>query len=179
MAAMERKSTKQRAAKAAPAVFSYSARAGRATRDDSRGCAIRFTGAEHAQFALLAVLVLLAFGALTGIARGDEPASVTLTTEQAQARQFGMFFGGTASQFDLCVKKGFLSPGKQSAEDIAKAVLEKIRASNTGTDQSAFVQEGWDYMKKEITDNESFYTQARCNGVGREWAKLLANLPKK
>jgi hypothetical protein len=90
-----------------------------------------------------------------------------------------MFFGGTASQFDLCVKKGFLPPGKQSAEDIAKAALERIRAANTGTDHSAFVQEGWDYMKKEITDNESFYTQARCAGVGREWAKLMANLPKK
>ena len=66
-------------------------------------------------------MVILALAGLTsGIACADEASmSVTLNTEQAQARQLGIFFGGTASQYELCVKKGFLTRGSQSAEEIA------------------------------------------------------------
>ena len=115
-----------------------------------------------------------------GVVRAnDAPEPTTNTQAQAQARQFGIYFGGTASQYDLCVKKGFLPKGNQSAEEIAKSFLEKTWATNQGTDQSVYVQDGWNKMKKEISENESFYTQERCAAVGKQWTKLLAVIRKK
>ena len=126
---------------------------------------------------------IMALCALAGMASAvpadDIPATVTLTPEQAQARQFGIYFGGTASTYDLCVRKGFLPKGEQSAEEIAKSILEKMHAVATGPDQSAYVQDGWNTMKKEISENESFYTQEKCAFVGKEWAKILATMRKK
>jgi hypothetical protein len=108
----------------------------------------------------------------------DAPATATATQDQGQARQFGILVGGTATQYDLCVKKGFLGKGNQSAEETAKSIFEKLRADGR-VDQSAYVQEGWDVMKKEIFTHESFYTQDRCAGVGKEWAKITATMRKK
>jgi hypothetical protein len=99
------------------------------------------------------------------------------TQAQGQARALGMLVGGTATQYDLCVKKGFLK-SNQSAQEIAKAFFEKIRANGT-PDQSAYAQEGWDTIAKEISDHESFYTQEKCAGVGKEWAKITARMLKK
>ena len=99
------------------------------------------------------------------------------TQAQGQARALGMLVGGTATQYDLCVKKGFLK-SNQSAEETAKAFFEKIRA-NGGADQSAYAQEGWDTIAKEISDHESFYTAEKCAGVGKEWAKIMATMRKK
>jgi len=112
-------------------------------------------------------------------ANAQAPATATSTSEQGQARQFGILVGGTASQYDLCVKKGFLPKSDQSAEDTAKSILEKMHTSDTGPDQSAYMQEGWDMMKKQISEHESFYTQEKCTGVGKEWAKILATMRKK
>jgi hypothetical protein len=107
------------------------------------------------------------------------PATATATQDQGQARQFGILVGGTASGYDLCAKKGFLAKSDPTAEETAKSILETMRTSNTGPDQSAYIQEGWDMMKKEISENESFYTQDKCVGVGKEWAKILATVRKK
>jgi hypothetical protein len=109
----------------------------------------------------------------------DAPMSNTLNTEQAQARQFGIYFGGTASQYDLCVQKGFLPKGDQSGEELVKATLEQMRALNKGPDESAYVQEGWDMIKKEISENEGFFTREKCTAVGKEWTKMLASMRKK
>jgi hypothetical protein len=108
----------------------------------------------------------------------DTQALATLSNEQAQARQLGMYFGGMASQYDLCVRKGFLAKGDRSAEEIAKSVFEKVRTLGKGPDQSAYVQEGWDTMKKEISEHESFFTREKCTSVGKEWAKMVASLKK-
>jgi hypothetical protein len=129
-------------------------------------------------------MIKLAFFALMVPAGGlvhanDASEPTTNTSAQAQARQFGMFFGGTASQYDLCVKKGFLPKGDQSAEEIAKSFIEKTWTTNRGADQSAYVQDGWNMMKKEISENESFYTQEKCASVGKQWTKLLAAMQKK
>jgi len=104
--------------------------------------------------------------------------NATATQEQGQARQLGILVGGTATQYDLCVKKGFVAKSDQSAEEIAKSFFEKMRA-NGGPDQSTYVQEGWDMMKSEISAHESFYTQEKCAGVGKEWAKITATMRKK
>jgi hypothetical protein len=127
------------------------------------------------------LLAIFAFMVTAGgvVHANDAPEPTTNTQAQAQARQFGIFFGGTASQYDLCVKKGFLPKGNQSAEEIAKSFLEKTWASNPGTDQSVYVQDGWNKMKKEISENESFYTQQRCAAVGKQWSKFLEVVRKK
>jgi hypothetical protein len=116
---------------------------------------------------------------LAGLVRANDAPDATMTPEQAQARQFGIFFGGTASQYDLCVKKGFIPKGDQSAEDVAKSFMEKTWMTNRGADQSVYVQDGWNTIKKEISDNESFYTQEKCVSVGKQWTKLLAEMRKK
>jgi hypothetical protein len=132
----------------------------------------------HGMKKLLAVLALMVpAGGL--VHANDAPEPTTNTPAQAQARQFGIFFGGTASQYDLCVKKGFLPKGNQSAEEIAKAFLEKTWTTNQGTDQSVYVQGGWNKMKKEISENESFYTREMCAPVGKQWTKLLEVMRKK
>ncbi len=104
--------------------------------------------------------------------------NATATQDQGQARQLGMLVGGTATQYDLCVKKGFVAKSDQSAEETAKSFFEKMRGSG-GPDQSAYIQEGWDMMKKEISAHESFYTQEKCVGVGKEWARITATMRKK
>jgi hypothetical protein len=109
---------------------------------------------------------------------GASAQETTVTQAQGQARQLGMLVGGTATQYDLCVKKGFIPKGEQSAEETAKAFFEKSRA-NGGPDVSAYVQEGWDTIAKEISAHESFYTQEKCVGVNKEWAKITATMRKK
>ena len=126
---------------------------------------------------LIVVLPLAVAPGLVHAGDGTEP--TTNTQGQAQARQFGIFFGGTASQYDLCVKKGFLPKGNQNAEEIAKSFLEKTWATNPAADQSVYVEDGWNKMKKEISEHESFYTQQRCAAVGKQWAKLLEAIRKK
>ncbi|HEY2534906.1 MAG TPA: hypothetical protein VGJ20_44545 [Xanthobacteraceae bacterium] len=126
----------------------------------------------HGMKKLLAVFALMMpAGGL--VHANDAPEPTTNSQAQAEARQFGIYFGGTASQYDLCVKKGFLPKGNQSAEEIAKSFLEKTWAAHQGSDRSVYVQDGWNMIKKEISENESFYTQARCTPVGKQWAKLL------
>jgi hypothetical protein len=132
----------------------------------------------HGMKELLGVFALMV-AASAPVHANDAPGPTTNTPSQAQARQFGIFFGGTASQYDLCVKKGFLPKGNQSAEEIAKSFLEKTWTTNQGTDQSVYVQDGWNMMKKEISENESFYTKEKCASVGKQWTKLLEAMRKK
>jgi hypothetical protein len=100
------------------------------------------------------------------------------TQAQGEARQLGMLVGGTATEYDLCVRKGFLAKGNQSAEETAKAFFEQMRSSGRA-DQSSYVQEGWDMISKEISAHESFYNQEKCVGVGKEWAKITATMRKR
>ena len=127
------------------------------------------------------VAIILGLIALTGAAAyaDDVPASAASSTEQAQARQFGIYFGGMASQYDVCVKKGLLPKGDQSAEQIAKSILEKMRQFDKGSDQSAYVQEGWDAIKQEVAKHESEYTQEKCSWVAKEWEKMVATMTPK
>src|SRR5580658_3396749 len=84
----------------------------------ARGFTVRYIMKQ-----VIATFILLAlYGAV--VYADDAPASAASTSEQAQARQFGIYFGGMASQYDLCVKKGFLVKGNQSAEEAAKSILE-------------------------------------------------------
>jgi hypothetical protein len=126
---------------------------------------------KHAM-AFLAQIALI--GTAAYAAEPPEPAASSI--EQAQARQFGIYFGGMASQYDLCVKKGFLPKGEQSAEALAKSILEKMRQFSKEPDQSPYVQEGWDAIKQEIAKHELQYTQEKCSDVAKEWAKMVATM---
>jgi hypothetical protein len=123
------------------------------------------------------MLAVATMSAGSAVADNGSSMSVTPTPAQAQARQFGMYFGGTASQYDLCARKGFLAAGSPPAEEIAKSLLEKMSVSISAADQ-AYIQEGWDVIKKEISENESFFTQERCAAVGKEWAKMMATVKR-
>ena len=122
---------------------------------------------------LLNLMLIISVSAVHG-----QTAPATASQAQGEARQLGMLVGGTATEYDLCVKKGAIAKSDQSAEETAKAFFEKLRA-NGGPDQSAFVQEGWDVMRKEISAHESFYTPEKCVGVGKEWTKITATMRKK
>jgi hypothetical protein len=124
------------------------------------------------------VSIVLGLIALTGATAhaNDVPASADSSTEQARARQFGIYFGGMASQYDLCVKKGFIAKSDQSAEEVAKSILEKMREFSKETDQSAYVQEGWDAIKQEIAKHESEYTQEKCSWIAGEWGKMVVTM---
>jgi hypothetical protein len=124
------------------------------------------------------ILLLVAVAGAAAYA-DDAPAPNSSSIEQAQARQFGIYFGGMASQYDLCVKKGLLAKGDQSAEEAGKSILEKMRQFNKGTDESAFVQEGWDAIKQEIAKHESEYTPEKCSWVAKEWGKIVATMTPK
>jgi hypothetical protein len=104
--------------------------------------------------------------------------NATATQAQGQSRQLGMLVGGTATEYDLCARKGFLAKIDPGAEETAKSFFEKTNADG-GPDRSAYVQEGWDTIAKEISAHESFYTQEKCAGVGKEWAKITATMRKK
>jgi hypothetical protein len=130
---------------------------------------------------VIRIIGSIVLGALTmgAAAHADEAAlTVPLSPEQAQARQLGIFLGGAATSYDLCVRKGFLPKDTQVAEEVAKSILEKMRALSRGPDQSVYVQDGWDMMKKEVSENESFYTREKCAFVGKEWAKIIAQTKK-
>jgi hypothetical protein len=128
---------------------------------------------------LATIMLGLVVSASGAASPADVPASAAARTEQAQARQFGIYFGGMASQYDLCVKRGFLAKGDQSAEAAAKSILAKMRQMSKEADQSAYVQEGWDAIKQEIAKHESEYTQEKCSSVAKEWEKMVATMTPK
>lgn len=131
-------------------------------------------GSTPAEFTAMKKLLSLALIMWGGAASAQ---NAVATQDQGQARQLGILVGGTATQYDLCAKKGFLAKSDPSAEETAKSFFEKMRADG-GPDRSTFVQEGWDMMKKEISAHESFYTQEKCTGVGKQWARITATMRK-
>lgn len=121
-------------------------------------------------------LAALAAGAVSA---AEAPSTAGASTEQAQAMEFGIFFGGMASQYDLCVQKGFLAKGDQSAEAIAAAIIAKMRELNKASDQTSYVQQGWDVMKQEIAKHASDYTREKCAWVSVEWQKMVHTMTPK
>jgi hypothetical protein len=111
-----------------------------------------------------------------GAAAHAEPPANSAATEQAQAIQFGIFFGGMASQYDLCVKKGFLPKGSQSAEVVANGVLDKMQEFNHWTDQRSYVRKGWETAKQQLAQHDADYTREKCTWVATEWKKMEATM---
>ena len=99
-------------------------------------------------------------------------------TKQAPGIEFGMFFGATASQYDLCVQKGLIPVGKQSAEETARSILETMEQHNHDPDGMAGARKGWDVAKREIAKRSADYTQQRCDEVAAQWNRYVAMMRK-
>jgi hypothetical protein len=106
----------------------------------------------------------------------DAPVATAAATEQAQAIQFGIFFGGMTSQYDLCVKKGYLPKESQSAAVVANGVLDKMQEFNHWTDQRSYVRKGWEIMRQQIAQHYADDTRAKCSSVATEWKKMEATM---
>ena|ERR1700689_3032234 len=104
---------------------------------------------------------------------GTAPAARAIPSEPAQAMQFGIFFGGTASQYDLCVKRGLLPKEKSSAEDDANAILTTMEQHNQDPEGTANARKGWELAKQQMQQHGGDFTQERCNAVAAQWQKFL------
>jgi hypothetical protein len=92
------------------------------------------------------------------------------------AGRFNREGSGEEASFMISIRR---CVSMKRAEAIANAILEKMRQFNKWTDQTAFVQEGWDAMKQEIAKHESEYTQEKCSWVAKEWVKMIATMTPK
>ena len=108
-----------------------------------------------------------------GVGAEEPTVAGDVSTERAKAIQFGIFFGGIACQYDLCVRKGFLRKNNPSE---ANWVLDKMQEFNHFTDQRSFMQQGWETMKQWIAQHDADYTQEKCSWVAREWKKMKSTM---
>ena len=96
------------------------------------------------------------------------------TSDPAQAREFGIFFGSAASQFDLCVQRGYIASGPRSAENTANSVLETMQQFNNDPEGIRNAREGWLSVKQSISAHPPELSQAYCDAVAQQWAKYAA-----
>lgn len=93
--------------------------------------------------------------------------------QAAQARQFGILIGGAASQYDLCVRRGFAPRSNPSAEEMLEAFLKASAEYNHDTEGVARAREGWQLMKQEIAKRTATYDRERCDVVIATWHRIL------
>jgi hypothetical protein len=115
-----------------------------------------------------ALLSLWLFSCCTCNAEGD---SVGEAQQQAQATEFGIFFGGAASQFDLCVEKGFLPRPERSAESQANSFIAASEKAMSSEAMTPFVRKGWDRAKQKLHEPEFAVTKEKCEFIAAQWQK--------
>jgi hypothetical protein len=93
--------------------------------------------------------------------------------QAAQAKEVGMYLGAAASQYDLCVKKGFAPRSSPSAEEMAESFLEVLEQRNNDPEGATKAREGWQLAKQELAKRAANYDQGRCDMVVATWKKLL------
>ncbi len=111
-------------------------------------------------------------------AYADANTIVPMKSKPADAMEFGIFFGGVASQYDLCVSKGFLPKGARSAEEEANAVLKIMQEHTQDTDGMVNVRKGWDLIKQQIAQRSADFTRTRCDEVAAQWNKYMTMIPQ-
>jgi hypothetical protein len=104
---------------------------------------------------------------------GTAPAARAIPSDPAQAMQFGIFFGGTASQHELCVKRGFLPKETRSAEQEANSILTTMEQHNQDPEGTINARKGWQLAKQQMQQHGGDFTQERCNAVVAQWKKFL------
>jgi hypothetical protein len=99
-------------------------------------------------------------------------------TEQqhAQAMQLGIFLGGSATQYDVCVAKGYIPPSPKKAEDDVVSYLKTSEQFTHDQEGIGFVQKGWDIAKQKITEQPPKYWESNCDFIGKQWNKYVEML---
>lgn len=93
--------------------------------------------------------------------------------QAVQAKQFGMFLGAAASQYDLCVAKGFAPKSTPSAEEMAESFLKVVEQRTQDPESATKAREGWQLAKQDLAKRAADYDQGRCNKVVVTWKRLL------
>jgi len=94
-------------------------------------------------------------------------------TRRAQAMQFGLFFGGIATQYDECTRRGFVPSGDRPAEDKAAAYLKASEQFGRDKEGSEYVQKGWNLAKQKIQEQSQEYWEKNCQSVAQQWNKYV------
>jgi hypothetical protein len=125
----------------------------------------------------LGIVLAAALPAVTPAAEPD-PNEVKLA--QMEALQFGEYFGGAASMYDICVSKGLLPKGTTSAEAQAEAYIGAPE-NERFKDSSKFVRQGWRVARTRMdTDiGPNYYDATHCRLVAEQWEKyrVMLKLP--
>jgi hypothetical protein len=106
-----------------------------------------------------------------------EPDPNEVKMGQMEALQFGEYFGGAASMVDICVNKGLLPKGPQSAEARAEAYIAAPE-NERFKDSSKFVRQGWRVARTRMeTDiGPNYYDATHCKLLAEQWEKYRAML---
>ena len=96
--------------------------------------------------------------------------------QQVQAMEIGLFFGGSASQYDECVNRGFIPPGPQKAEDQANVFIKASEQFTRDKEGFEFVQKGWDIAKQKLHEQSSEYWKNNCDAIAKQWNKYVEML---
>jgi hypothetical protein len=122
------------------------------------------------------IRLLLVFGALlVGSAQAANVVrpSHSPDTKDARAIEFGMFLGGTATQYDLCVSRGFAPQTRPSAEGLVNRFLQAMEQHTHDAVGVAQARQGWRRMKQEIGEHAADFTRERCAVVIADWKRML------
>jgi hypothetical protein len=103
------------------------------------------------------------------------------------ATESGLFIGATATQFDGCVRQGFLSANDKSAEaefDMALSSADKIMPTDQVPQRKIdetkklmqWMREGWEGFKQQAAKSPISYTSERCQGIGQQWTAYRRQL---
>jgi hypothetical protein len=87
--------------------------------------------------------------------------------------EFGIFFGGTAAQYDACVDRGLLSKGKRTAKEEADSTLAIMEQHNHDPAGTVNARKGWELAQQQVDQRRIDLTQERCNTVAAQWRKVL------
>ena len=101
--------------------------------------------------------------------------SDSIEMQQAQAMEFGMFFGGAASQYDECVSRGFIVQRQRKAEDEALSFIEASEQAAPANEKGNFiyVRKGWDLAKQEMKKQGPQYWKDNCPRIEQQWDKYV------
>ena len=122
------------------------------------------------------LISLLIFSSFAGHAEGD---SAKEDQQQIQAMIFGMYLGGAASQFDMCVEKGYLPSPERSAESQANSFIAASEQAMHSQAMTPFVRKGWDKVKQKIHEPDFELTKEKCDFIGTQWQKNVTMLKLK
>lgn len=96
--------------------------------------------------------------------------------QHVQAMEMGLFLGGSATQYDVCVAKGYIPPGPKKAEDEVVLYLKASEQFTHDQEGISYVQKGWDIAKQKVREQTPKYWESNCGSIGKQWNKYAVML---